>query len=709
MTKRIDALHPEDATLMRRVRAAVERNADVIARKARAAQRTEARRIKSGQGASFLEGGQLEGGAHTDHAAGGAPTSLTPPTPFLPPPDPNTQVVWSPQPGPQYHFIHCPVTDVVFGGARGGGKTYALIGDAAIRAGRYGRDFRGLFLRRQQTELADVKMKMAEVYGPIGAKWSEQHQTWTFPGGGTLVLKYLMNDDDALLYKGWNVTALYVDEIGDFASRRPIDLLWGAMRSAKGVPIVRRMSCNPGGPGHMWVKQLYLSHGRYRVFRYTPNPELPDMTIDAVFIPSRLEDNKILMQNDPMYETRLSAACGGDMVLYHAWREGDWDGLAGAYFTFDEKVNVAVPPPIPPYLQRWMAIDWGYTHPTAVQWCVDFGDRAYVYRERYYTNTEPVSLGMFIAEVNGDEPISNVYLSPDAFAKRTSVNTVASELEEGFRRAHEMKGLALIPSPEMAFNDRVNGWQVLAAGLGQGRLMISPSCPEIIRTLPSMVRDPKKPNDVQKVDGDDACLVAGTMVTMADGTARAIETLVPGDVVATPCGPGNVSAAGQTKADAFLWGVRVKVAVDGSTVRLRLSGTANHHLYAPGGEKVRIDKLQEGQMLELKGGRTGTVTAAWRHGVRAPVYNLTVDCCHRFYANGILSANCDCLRYLWATRQGGKVNVPMELRAAQEITAENPTWRAMQERIFLSRENAVGGDGAGVTIRGRRRFFSGYE
>lgn len=91
------------------------------------------------------------------------------------------------------------------------------------------------------------------------------------------------------------------------------------------------------------------------------------------------------------------------------------------------------------------------------------------------------------------------------------------------------------------------------------------------------------------------------------------------------------------------------------------------------------------------------------------VYNLTVDCCHRFYANGILSANCDCLRYLWATRQGGKVNVPMELRAAKEITAENPTWRAMQERIFLSRENTVGGDGAGVTIRGRRRFFAGYE
>jgi hypothetical protein len=381
----------------------------------------------------------------------------------------------------------------------------ALIGDAAIRAGKYGAGFRGLFLRRQQVELADIKLRMQSVYGPIGAKWSDQHQTWTFPGGGTLVLKYLANDNDALLYKGWSVSALYVDEIGDFPSRRPIDLLWGAMRSAHGVPIVRRMSCNPGGAGHLWVKQLYLSHGPYKVFKHTPNPDLPADTIDAVFIPSRLEDNKILMKNDPRYEARIAAAVGGDKALLRAWRYGDWDVLAGTYFSFDEKKNVAVPPPMPDYLPRWMSIDWGYTHQTAVLWAVDFGDRAYVYRERGYTSTDPVSLGMYLAEVNGDEPVQNIYLSPDAFARRTSENTVATDLHDGFRRAHEMRGCALLPAPEPAFNDRVNGWQSVAAGLQHGRLMISPSCSELIRTLPAMVRDPKKPNDIQKVEGDDFC------------------------------------------------------------------------------------------------------------------------------------------------------------------------------------------------------------
>lgn len=514
---------PLDAKTLRRIEeaanAAVARRRELFIKRRDAEERREKRRVKAGIGASFLgvDGSRPPTGvgAYTDPAGGGVADTPAPPPLFLPPPahvvyndEPDErpiQIAWAPQAGPQYHFIHCPVTDVVFGGARFGGKTYALIGDAAIRAGKYGSAFRGLFIRRQQVELADVKMKMQEIYPLLGAKWSEQHQTWTFPGGGTLVLKYLANDEDALLYKGWNLSALYVDEVGDFPSRRPLDLLWGALRSVQGIPVVRRMSCNPGGPGHMWVKKDYLSQGPYRVFRTTPNPERKDLTIDAVFIPSRLEDNKIAMKNDPMYEARLAAATGGDQALYRAWRYGDWDVLAGTYFNFDEKVHVCVPPPMPGYLPRWMAIDWGYTHQTAALWAADFGDRAYVYRERGYANTDPISLGMYLAEVNGDEPVENVYLSPDAFAHRTGENTVATDLHEGFRRAHEMRGCALLPAPEPAFNDRVNGWQTVASGLQHGRLVIAPSCTELIRTLPSMVRDPKKPNDIQKVDGDDFC------------------------------------------------------------------------------------------------------------------------------------------------------------------------------------------------------------
>ncbi len=531
-----------------------------------------------GLGASYLDdpataAGVPLGGAHTEEDRAGATRDPTPPPTFSDPPDVVTTPVWAPQPGPQYHFIHCPVTDVVYGGARGGGKTYALIGDAAIRAARYGSAFRGLFLRRQQTELLDVKAKMAEVYTPIGATWNEQKQTWTFPGGGVLILKYLSNDDDAMMYKGWNVSALYVDEIGDFPNRKTIDLLWGAMRSAKGIPVVRRMSCNPGGPGHLWVKQLYLSHGPYSVFRYAPNPDRADLTMDAVFIPAKLDDNRILMKADPQYEVKLAASCGGDLKLYAAWRHGDWDQLAGTYFEFSETANVASPPPMPDYLPRWVAIDWGYTHASAVGWFVEFGDKAYLYRERLYTNTDPVTLGGFIAEVNGTETVSDVYLSPDAFARRTSEQTIAMDLAEGFRRANEMRGCALMPDPIPADNDRVNGWQALAAGFQHNRLVLSPECPETIRVVQGLVRDPRKPNDVQKVDGDDVA---------------------------------------------------------------------------------------------------------------------------------------DMLRYGWASRKR-VVREPFEMRAAREVNSPDPNVRAMQERLFWSREKAGGIFGGGVTMRGGRRLFRGFE
>lgn len=493
-------LTAEDRALQAKVERALGRAAQTQKRRA---ERAERRSVTLGRGASFLETSSPPPGAHTDPGPARAIDTGTSPASFSETSAVVTSLVWAPQPGPQYHFIHCPVTDVVYGGARGGGKTYALIGDAAIRAATYGAAFRGLFLRRQQTELLDVKAKMAEVYTPLGAVWNEQKQTWTFPGGGVLILKYLLSDDDALMYKGWNITALYVDEIGDFPNRKTIDLLWGAMRSAKGIPVVRRMSCNPGGPGHMWVKQLYLSHGPYRVFKYAPNPDRADLQMDAVFIPATLEDNKLLLQNDPNYEVKLAASCGGDTALYEAWRYGNWDKLAGTYFQFDPKIHVAVPPPMPDYLSRWMSIDWGYTHPSAVMWFVEYGERAWIYRERTYTNTDPVTLGQFIAEVTGDERIEDVYLSPDAFAKRTSERTIAIDLEEGFRRAHEMRGCSLLPEPTPADNDRVNGWQALAAGFQHGRLLVSPDCTELIRVIQGLVRDPRRPNDVQKVDGDD--------------------------------------------------------------------------------------------------------------------------------------------------------------------------------------------------------------
>lgn len=106
---------------------------------------------------------------------------------------------------------------------------------------------------------------------------------------------------------------------------------------------------------------------------------------------------------------------------------------------------------------------------------------------------------------------------------------------------------------------------------------------------------------------------------------------------------------------------------------------------------------------------TARVVALRRLTERGSVYNLTVDCCHQYYANGILSANCDSLRYLWATRRRGEVFEPIEVRASREITAEDPNHRAMQERLFLAREAGGAGEPGGVILRGRMRPSRYFE
>src|SRR5574341_1519172 len=93
---------------------------------------------------------------------------------------PRTEYVWAPQPGPQKALIDCPLPEVLYGGARGGGKTDGVLGKYALKAKRYGRWFNAVFFRRELPMLDDAIERSAEIYGAIGAKWSEQKKTWRF-------------------------------------------------------------------------------------------------------------------------------------------------------------------------------------------------------------------------------------------------------------------------------------------------------------------------------------------------------------------------------------------------------------------------------------------------------------------------------------------------------------------------------------------------
>lgn len=262
-----------------------------------------------------------------DHRPADVPLSLSA--------EPSLRPVWVPNAGPQTLLVTCPIWDVLYGGARGGGKTDGLLGDftgfsIAVGQARKGAQAwpgtailgdahaRGLFVRRTYDELDEAVARSREILEPLGAAWKPSKYTWALPWGGFLKMRYLQRDADAARYQGHSYNWLGIDEAGNFPSAEPIKKLTATLRDRNGVPARKRMSANPGGPGHSWLKSAYIDPAP----PFTPHLD-PDTGLPRVYIPSRLEDNPALVANDPMYATRLRGS--GPAWLVQAWLNGDWN------------------------------------------------------------------------------------------------------------------------------------------------------------------------------------------------------------------------------------------------------------------------------------------------------------------------------------------------------------------------------------------------
>lgn len=207
---------------------------------------------------------------------------------------------------------------MLFGGARGGGKTDSLLGRAITKSLRYPGLYRGLLLRRTYDELDEVNGRAHELLDPIGARWRASRHLWEFPWGGWLKMRFLQRDADASRYQGHSYNDLLVDEAGNFPEPGPIDKLTATLRDKNGVPCGQAMSANPGGPGHAWLVDRYIKGQR-------PGVPFVDLTTGAerVYIPSLLTDNPALLLRDPKYLQRLRRA--GPAWLVRAWLLGDWN------------------------------------------------------------------------------------------------------------------------------------------------------------------------------------------------------------------------------------------------------------------------------------------------------------------------------------------------------------------------------------------------
>jgi hypothetical protein len=432
-------------------------------------------------------------------------------------------IIWQPQPGPQTALLQCPVFEVFYGGARGGGKTEASIGEWLQHSNEYGEGAIGIFFRRKLVQLAEVIARTKQIFPKLGGKYNEQKKEWQMANGARLKFAYLERDSDAEEYQGHSYTRIYIEELTNFPSAGPIDKLRATLRSGSGVPVGMRLTGNPGGPGHNWVKKRYIDPDKrgFKIITEDMEIELDGVkqivSLSRVFIPSKIGDNQLLMRNDPTYILRLRQS--GSAALVKAWLEGNWDIVDGAFFDeWDERIHVLdsqiIIPKLVPQLLRFRAFDWGSAKPFSVGWYALL-DQDLGYEDRVLPKG---ALVKFQEWYGAQGPNKGLKMTADLVAKGIV------EREKGMRVRYGVADPAIFTrdgGPSIgetmaihrctwrrADNKRKAGAEQLRQRLvgydGVPMLYIADCCEDTIRTLPVLQHDETDPEDVDTESEDHA-------------------------------------------------------------------------------------------------------------------------------------------------------------------------------------------------------------
>jgi hypothetical protein len=424
------------------------------------------------------------------------------------------EIIFTPNPGPQTEFLAAPEREVLFGGAAGGGKSIGLLADPMRYFGIA--SFNGLLLRRTNDELRELVWKSQELYPKAypGAKWQDKKSQWTFPSGARLWMTYLERDDDVLRYQGQAFSYIAFDEITQHAT----PFAWNYMRSRlrttdPNLPLHMRATTNPGGPGHSWVKKMFIDPAPAGAAFNATDIETGEVLIypdghakagqalfKRRFIPSKLSDNPYLA-DDGIYEANLLSLPENQR---RQLLEGDWSVAEGAAFPeFKQTVHVVDPFDIPSDWVRFRSCDYGYSSYSAVHWFAI--DPAYesliIYRELYVSKHTGKDLASAILKVEQGEAIHYGILDSSCWHNRGQIGPSIAE---------EMISMGCRWRP----SDRSAGARVAGKNQLHQRLKIDPlteraglyffnNCRQIIADLPVIPSDPKGTDDIDPRYGSD--------------------------------------------------------------------------------------------------------------------------------------------------------------------------------------------------------------
>jgi hypothetical protein len=278
---------------------------------------------------------------------------------------------WSPQPGPQVLASTCPADEILFGGSRGGGKSDATIGRHLLGAQKWGRKWNGLIVRRKYKDLNELRHRWDEIIAsglPAERVGGEQQTNYIrFTNGAQVSLMAFQRIEQADDIQGHQYPEISLDECTNFPwFNKLIDKVSGANRSPHGIPTHIFCTGNPGGPGHLQVKEYFkLGTPTGKNCNVWKSELDSGKSISRVYIQSFLKDNQILCKNDPKYAARLMSI--KDPILRKAWLDGDWDVYIGQAFNITPRHIVPAAPP-PPHVAIYMTFDWGFSAPFSVGW-----------------------------------------------------------------------------------------------------------------------------------------------------------------------------------------------------------------------------------------------------------------------------------------------------------------------------------------------------
>lgn len=423
-------------------------------------------------------------------------------------------IIWTPQPR-QTEFMQRAEDEALYGGAAGGGKSDALVIEATRQV--HIPHYKALILRKTFPQLTELIEKSLRYY-PLAfpkAKYNESKHTWTFPSGAKIVFGSMQHTKDKLNYQGKAYDFIAFDELTHFTWEEYSYLSSRNRANGEGTKVYMRATANPGGIGHGWVKDRFITstepmHTKWEAVEIEHDGKTETRYKSRIFVPSSVFDNKILLENDPNYLTRLASLPEAEKkaLLY-----GDWDSYSGQVFAefrndithYDDRRHTHVITPFEPP-KNWTiyrSFDFGYSKPFSCAWSAIDGDgRIYRILELYGCVKDEHDVGIKWSPEEIFKEIARIEHEHE-WLKGKHIYGVADpaiwDKSHGISIAEhgEKYGIYF----EKGKNDRLNGkmqvhYRMRFDENGVPMMYVFSNCKAFIRTIPTLIYDANKPEDI---------------------------------------------------------------------------------------------------------------------------------------------------------------------------------------------------------------------